>query len=340
LLFTKEGWVVRDYRLAIACGILLGSIAFWNGAALIAALSILFLIAVCSEHRLEYLIVAVIAVVMSELQASFFIKGSAISAKYYFGFLSDNPTIFGAASYLIKLMGILPIVLFAAFLAGKGVKRYLMGAFSMPLILAFTVSLTVDITVNHKYIMIAVMFLGILAADFLVQLFEKRDAWVKMGCVLLFFLLTGTGVYDFTTVLKKNQANTAVVLNLEDGLTKWIEDNSNSKDIFLTSNYALNRVVLGGAMLYQGWTYFAWSAGYDTQARDIQVKRMYEADTPEELRALVKMNHIRYIIVDKDNRISESYRLNEENIKNTFECVYKDGDGEDTTYVFDVKKEK
>lgn len=340
LFLEKVSWRVKDYKLAVFGGILLGSIAFWNGAALIAVLSILFLVAICSENRLEFLITAVIAYGMSWLQAKFFIHGTAISPQYYFGFIAENRTLFGAADYLLKLLGILPFVLFAAFLSGKGVKRYLILAFSMPLIIAFTLSLTIDVTVNHKYIMIAVMFLGILAAEYIAQLFEKRDIFVKIGCILIILTLTGTGVYDFITILQKNQSSTAIILDTKDGLTKWIEDNTDSRDIFLTSNYALNRVVLGGAMLYDGWSYFAWSAGYDTQSRDAQVKLMYEADSPNKLKELINKNHIRYIIVDKDNRTSQSYKLKEENIRNTYSIAYQDGEGESITTVYDTEKEK
>ena len=338
LLLTKDGWVVKDWRLAITSGILLGSIAFWNGAAFIAALTILFIVAIFAQHRLELLIMAVIATSLSILQAKFFIHGAAVSIQYYFGFISENKTLFGVADYQKKLMGILPIVLFAAFLMENRFKRYLMIAFSAPFVLAFTLSLTVDVTVNHKYIMIAIMFLGIFAADFLIELYQKYDIMVKIGCVLIIFSLIGTGVYDFTTIIRKNQSNTAIVLNLEDKLTKWIQNNSNSKDIFLSSNYALNRVVLGGAMLFQGWTYFAWSAGYDTEARDVQVKLMYEADTQVELKELIEKNNIRFIIIDNDNRLSEAYELNEENIRNTYACVYQDGEGDWTTLVYDTEQ--
>ncbi len=337
ILFAKEGWAVLDLRLAIAGGILLGSIAFWNGAALIAAITILFIVAIFAEHRLEYLIMAVIAVVMSVIQADFFIEGAAVTTQYYFGFISENTTFFGVANYLKKLLGVLPVVLFAAFLMEKSTKRYLMVAFCAPLLIAFTLSLTVDVTVNHKYIMIAVMFLGIFAADFLAQLYNRHDILVRMGCLFIILLLIGTGLYDFTTILRKNTSNSAIVLDLDDNLTQWIINNSNSKDIFLTSNYALNRVVFAGAMLYQGWTYYAWSAGYNTAARDVQVKLMYEADNPEKLKSLTEKNNIRFIIVDCDNRNSKDYVLNEENIRNTFTCVYQDGDDEWTTSVYDTE---
>jgi hypothetical protein len=150
-------------------------------------------------------------------------------------------------------------------------------------------------------------------------------------------MLTSTGIYDFITVMRKNTPDSAIVLDLEDPLTQWIDENSNSKDIFLTSNYAINQVVLGGAMLYQGWQYYAWSAGYDTLYRDEQVRKMYEAETPGELDTLVRENHIRFIIVDWDNRNSDAYRLNEENIRLTYQRVYKEGEGERELSIYDTQ---
>jgi hypothetical protein len=336
LFWDREGWVVKDIRLSVATGILLGVIAFWNGAVLIAALSILFFIAVFSKKRLEFLIMAIIAVSLSYIQANVFIQGEAVSPNFYFGFIASNPTIFGALAYLKKLTGLLSIVLFAAFILDRGIKKWIIISFMAPIILAFTLSLTVDVTVNHKYIMISVMLLGIIAADFLVLLFQKKDFWYKLSCILILIVLISTGVYDFTTILRKNRPSTAIVLELESNLTSWVIKHASSKDIFLTSNYAINQFVLGGAMLYQGWQYFAWSAGYDTAARDEQVKLMYEAGTPDILKQLSESNNIRFIVVDYDNRSSEAYELNETTIRNTYVCVYQEGEGEGMTSIYDT----
>lgn len=125
---------------------------------------------------------------------------------------------------------------------------------------------------------------------------------------------------------------------MEDPLTEFIRTNCDAKDIFLTDSYTINQVVLGGAMLYQGHQYYAWSAGYDTGFRDIMVARMYEAKTPRELHDLVMKNKIRYIIVDYGNRVSMDYDLNEENIRATYKCVYETGQGEWDISIFDTKK--
>ena len=52
---------------------------------------------------------------------------------------------------------------------------------------------------------------------------------------------------------------------------------------------------MGGAMLYYGWPYYAWSAGYDTYTREKEVKKMYQASTVEELKELIEEHNIRYL---------------------------------------------
>ena len=86
-------------------------------------------------------------------------------------------------------------------------------------------------------------------------------------------------------------------------------------------------------MLYFGWPYYAWSAGYDTNGREPSVYAMYTAETPEELRALVEQYGIRYIVVDTDVRLREEFVVNEQNIINTFGLVFNDGE----TWIFDTR---
>ncbi len=338
VFFTKDAWAPENMGRAIAAGVLLGSLGFFHGAAVIGCLSVLFVMAIMSKRRCEYIIVAAITLALTIGQTHFFIDGPAVKTELYFGFIAENKTIFGVASYLERLLGILPFVLLAAFCLEKGTVRFLILAFSAPLILAFTVSLTVDVTVNHKYIMMSCILLGIFAALLVTRLFEQKDVLLGLAGVVLVLCLTATGIYDFITVLKKNTPSSSVVLNLDDPLTRWVEEHSGSQDLFLTSNYAVNQIVLGGAMLYEGWQYFPWSAGYDTDYRSAQVRLMYEADTPGELDSLVKENHIRYIVIDQDNRNSQDYVINEENIKNTYECVYYEGEGDYQTSIYDTGK--
>lgn len=333
--FRVQGWYIKDLKLAISGGLLLGAITFWNGASTIAALLVLFGIAIVADRRLEFLVMAVITVTLSMLQSALFVHGSVVSPKILFGFIAENKTLFGTMDYLFRLLGILPFVLIVAFLLVKGTKKYILIAFSFPLFFAFTVSLTSDVTVNHKYIMISVMLISIFAGIVIEKLFSNGNVWYRLTCIVLVIFLTATGFYDYTMVLKKNQ--NCLQFSLHDPLTQWIKENATSQDIFLTNNYALNNIVLGGAMLFEGWQYFSWSAGYDTASRDVIVREMYEATDSATLDRLIKENNIRFIVVDNDARNSSSYIVNEEVIAKTYVAVYSYNENGSNTVIYDTK---
>ena len=338
IFLSKEGWEIRSIRYPVGLGILLGSLSFFHGSVVIGCLLVLFIVAILSGRRLEFLMTAMLTVLLARIQTGYFIDGPAVSPKFLFGFIAENKSFFGVMSYIDKLLGILPVLIIAAFLISGWVERYVIAAFLAPLVFAFTVSLTVDVTVNHKYIMMSCILLGIFAAQLITGMFDKKEAVWSIAAGLLIFAMTVTGVYDFATVLKKNSGDGKIVLNMQDPLTEFVRNNSDSKDIFLTDPYTINQLVFGGAMLYQGHQYYAWSAGYDTAYRDIMVKRMYEAGTPEELDMLVKENNIRFIVVEYANRVSDNYDLNEDNIRSTYECVYETGEGEWRLSVYDTAK--
>lgn len=338
IFFSGQGWKIGNVRYPVFLGILLGSLAFFHGSAVIGCLLVLFVIAILATRRLEFLITAVITVLLSTLQSSCFINGTAVKPEFLFGFIAQNKTLFGVLSYLDRLLGVLIPVIIIAFIFGDTVHRFLITAFAAPLIFAFTVSLTVDVTVNHKYVMMSCILLGIFSALLVTRMLESRKAAVGIAAAALIIMLSATGIYDFTTVIRKNSRIGPIVLNMDDPLTEFVINNSDSRDIFLTGAYSINQVVYGGAMLYQGHQYYAWSAGYDTYYRDIMVRRMFEAQTPEELDELVKENNISFIIIDSVSRESDDYILNEDNIRATYECVYEAGEGYSNVAVFDTSK--
>lgn len=339
-VFAKEGWLIKDYKTAVFCGVMLGLGAFFNGACVIACLLVLFVLAFVTDRRLEYLVTAVIAVVFSSLESAYFINGSVLSLRWEPGFLADVKNFFGTVHYLNLLLGILPIVIIAAFLIVNGYYKWILLAFLSPIIFAVTFQMTTDTAVNHKYIMIGCMLAGIFAAALVYKLYVRRGLCTKLAALLLIFFLTCTGVYDFSVLIKKNSPmnSGSLVYDINDPVTLWIEENADAEDIFLTDWYSLNNVVLGGAMLYYGWPYYAWSAGYDTEYREAQVKLMYEAENSEELLRLTDENNIRFIIVDNAARTNQNYSVREDVIAVTFECVYTQGSGERSFHIYDTQK--
>lgn len=332
----KDSWQLKDYKVMILLGMIAGGSAFFNGAVFIALIVMVFFLAALSKNRLDFVVFAGIAGVLSLVQSHVFIYGEAVSPEYYFGFLAEAKTLWGVLYFLIRLLGVLVVVLAAAFMHYRGINRYLIVVFLTPAILTFTVKMTNDINVNHKYLFISCMMLDVIAATYVADLVRKKD-YVRNVCVgILVLILTSTGLYDIHSLKMQNTEEKSVRIAVDDPISTWIRENTSSTDLFLTAPYALNSVTVAGAMLYQGYEYVCWSAGYDVNTRHMQVAAMYSATNQEQLKRLVEQNGITYIIVDRAVRSQEGYTVNEAVIAATYESAYTQGDGEDKFTIYDT----
>lgn len=125
LISGRDSWLPQNLTRAITIGLVLGLISFWNGAVVIATLPILCFMAIFSKNRFEYLIIAVITVILSVVESNFFIGSAAstVSPQLNIGFLAPKKNdLFAILSYYTELLGILPYILFIGLLVLP--KRY------------------------------------------------------------------------------------------------------------------------------------------------------------------------------------------------------------------------
>ena len=325
----KEAWLPKAAVTAALAGVVLGLVSFWNGAAVIGALVILAGMALFSRHKLDYAIMAAVAMVFSFLQTKIFIRGSSFALSFRWGFIAEDKSFLGVLWYILEVMGVtgLGCLILVFFL--KREKRLLLFAFVLPVIFAFTISLTPDVTVNHKYIMIAMAFLSILWGYALVVLFRRR--WTAVIGVVLAICLMATGFYDFVIVIRDNGRNRSMAIDLESSLTKWLADNTTEKDLILTPYYSMSEVTLSGCMMYMGWPYYPWSAGYDTNYRGQKAKEMYTTYDTENLRQLVEEEGIDYIIFENGLDL-DGEPGHEETIAEAYQLVYTSDNGMQRIY--------
>ena len=333
---SRAAWLPENAVFPVAMGLLLGMLGFFNGAVLISVLAVLFFMAMLSRERLSYLIAAVIAVVLVLLESRFFIPhgGAAVSPKLTFGFLAESAAFSDIVAYLVELLGVLPfvIVVFVP-LMPKGL-RWLTLCFAAPVFVAEMLQLTPDITVNHKYIMFGCALLDIAAAAAVVQMFRKKAALMRAAAVTLVILMTLTGFADLITQWSLD--TNAVSLDEDAPLKTFIEENTGAGAVFLTdTTYALGDILMAGRMLYCGWSYFAWSAGYDTYGRTQKTAEIYAAPDAETLLRLLREENIDYVFIDDTNRTSEDYVLNESLFAETLREVYADAAGKTFVYAVD-----
>ena len=329
--FTKEAWICRNVGTAILLGLFLGLTAFWNGAALIGGLLILAGLAVFSDGKLDYVICAGLAVLFSELQSKIFVSGSVMSPSFYWGFLADNKSISGVLWYLVEISGFFFVgMIVAAVFLKRGQRAVLMGCL-LPMAFAFLVSLTPDINVNHKYVMISYAFVTVFWGWIVRCVFlAGKNSWKKWAgraaAAVLCICLSATGIYDYVIILRDNDSAHRMTVNMESSLTDWLSANLKKNDLLLTPEYTMNEVTMSGAMLYCGWPYYAWSAGYDTSYRAGQAVLIYTTDDPELLKAAVKQEKITYILFEEDMEF-EQQECREDIIRETYPLVYTSEDG-------------
>lgn len=334
--FTKEAWICRNVDTAILLGLFLGLTAFWNGAALIGGLLILAGLAVFSDGKLDYVICAGLAVLFSELQSKIFVSGSVMSPSFYWGFLADNKSISGVLWYLVEISGFFFVgMIVAAVFLKRGQRVVLMGCL-LPMAFAFLVSLTPDINVNHKYVMISYAFVTVFWGWIVRCVFlAGKKSWKKWAgraaAAVLCICLSATGIYDYVIILRDNDSAHRMTVNMESSLTDWLSTNLKKNDLLLTPEYTMNEVTMSGAMLYCGWPYYAWSAGYNTGYRADQAVLMYTTDDPELLKAAVKQEKITYILFEEDMEF-EQQECREDIIRETYPLVYTSEDGRTRIY--------
>lgn len=333
-LFSAEAWKIRNPEGALAAGLALGLTAFWNGAAVIGGLLILLGFAVFSDGKLDYLVTAVTAVLFSVLQSKVFIRGSAVEADFYWGFISEDKSLAGVLWFLIQMSGIFfaGAVLLLPLLK-KRLHRVLTVSCLFPVVFAFCFSLTPDITVNHKYIMISYAFLAVLWAGLLAGLWKGKDGSRRSAAVirraasvLLAVCLTATGIYDFVVILRNNGPGHRVTVNMESTLTDWLAEHLDSEDLLLTPEYSMSETTMSGVMMYLGWPYYAWSAGYDTYGRAQKAVEIYTSEDPAAVDKLVKEEKITYILFEEGMEF-EGAVCREDTIRELYTMVYQSDDG-------------
>ena len=330
----KDNWWPENWQRAIILGLILGGIGFWNGAVVITALIILAVLSLFCRHRGEFLIIALLALILTLLQQRWFMGagGPAVKPSWYFGFLAEHKTLAGIAAFYLELLGLfVPLLFVAIFNTPRGYKALIL-AFITPLILASLISLTIDINANHKFIMLAVMFSNIFIASLIVRFFQSKDNALRVLAAIFTVLFTMTGWVDLLTLYNMNKNNYAISMN--DPVSDWVMKNSNPKDVFLTDWASLHAVQFAGRPIYFGWPYYAWSAGYDTYTREQKMHSIYSATNAEILWELVHAEGIRFIVIDDAVRTSQEYKVNEALIAQTLKLAFKDP--KDNTIIYRV----
>jgi len=234
-----------------------------------------------------------------------------VSIQLFWGFIAQDKSWAGILLYLFLVTGLaLPAGWVTAIDLGR-LARLMMAACGVLILFLFSVSLTVDITTNHKYLMIALLFVSVPIAGALAKLLAHRSVAAKVLAIGLVVVLTGTGLYEIRLIHNINRNK--LTLPLESPVVSWIMEQTPPQSIFLTAPYHYHAFFYSGRQAYYGHAYYAWSAGHDTAFRDALVKTLLastEDDWPEII-TILKDQKIDYLLVDDELRNHPDFRVNE-----------------------------
>jgi len=360
-MFCREAWLprqndpLRPYSLILIALLIVICMPFFHGAALIAALVLLFGMAIFSENRLAYLAAALCAVGSALLQAQYFSGASEVaSLTFQPGFVVVNPNLLNIAIYMGKVTGLASILILILLFTQENLYRsVLILIFWLPTLFAFLFSVSREITVNHKFIQISLILFTIFLASLLASLwkpFERakdnpasngdneqpaaepdsrrhsvRHIFTLIGtrtlAVILFLVLTATGISEW--VIFYNISQYPVEMNLNSSMVDWIEKNTEPRSVFLTAPFVMNTFFLSGRFVYYGYPYFAWTAGYDVKGREkIYAQLLTGCDgNLENFTNLCRQENITYILVDNDLRSVSDFTFDESFFMNNLELV-------------------
>lgn len=185
---SKYAWLwhsndkIHPYGSLVLAGILVILMPYFHGSALIAGLLILLCMAIFSQARLGYLIVAVVAIASSFIQTAL-LSGGAQNVVYMGlnpGFTLESVSASTISAFILNVSGFTLILgfVFAVILLvvdivkKRPIYRFLLFiSFLFPGIFAFIFQVSCEVLANHKYIQITLILVDIFVAGFLANLF-------------------------------------------------------------------------------------------------------------------------------------------------------------------------
>ena len=176
-----------------------------------------------------------------------------------------------------------------------------------------------DMPGNHKFFNLWLILSNGFTAYLLFRLF--RLGWGgRIATVILIFFLTVSGLIDAMPI--KNDGTITFQDVEKQPVAKWIVENTDKDDVFLTTIRIYNPVSFTGRRAMIGWPYFAWSSGYSKPNRGKLVEKIYGATSKEELCTLLRENQIDYVMVEKQPEKDPMFRINQRFFDSNFKPVF------------------
>lgn len=318
-----------QYVPYVFAGLLLGLLPMWNGPVYLTAAVILAPFLLLFPLRKELIITGITAAILGLPQVIYLTSGlrPAGYSIFRWGFVIDNAGFFDVLYYTFFTFGFKWVLIALALYFASGMQRKFLAAVFMVFPLTYCFRFSEEVLANHKFLNVWLIIANVFVAFALVKLWNLKSGSstipTRFAAIILGLLITIGGAIDLVPVWNSYFIKMKYV---DDPLVEWARANTAPRSVFLSQKYINHQLLLAGRRLFYGDPYYAWSAGYDTPAREALAKRMFETRDANELLALVKENKIDYIAIDDMIRNAPGFvtKVNEDIVAKYFPLVFDD----------------
>jgi hypothetical protein len=215
------------------------------------------------------------------------------------GYLSKKPfaweTFF---EFWLHNLGIHLFLLPVGFIVAPKNIRFLF----IPLVILFILPnlyrFSTDMINNHKFFNFFTIIAGMYTANLLVKLFSLRIMFITLITIIMFILSIFSGILDFIVI-----HNDYYLVLLDIPANKdaaYFATYTPPDAVVLNSFWLYHPASLAGRKIYNGYSFFTWSAGYPTYQRESLVKQIFQSEDVNYICAVLGQEHISFVELNRN----------------------------------------
>jgi hypothetical protein len=313
-----------DLGPMIFCGLLIGSMPYWNSPVFVAGSLVIGGLFVLFPKRPHLLLMIATVVLIGLPQILLLRSGNVAPSEFSFfnwGYIVSEPTVAKLIEYLLWTFGFKWLLIVLSFFLVPTGHRKLLLALSVPFVVVFSFQLSMDVFNNHKLLNAWAVFTSVYVA-YALWTIGRENISRRILAITLAIAMTLGAVIDLAPI---HNDGIVRIPHRNDRLSVWITENTAPGDIFLSDRYLSHQILFSGRKIFLGNTLYAWTAGYELAEKEKTHVKMFTTGDINELRRLLAENNITHIAIDDGLRTNNAFKgLNEVLIRNNFPIVFDD----------------
>src|SRR4030042_5180244 len=322
-----------SYTKSLILGILLGLTPFLHFSVFVmSGVSLMLFFIIYPKIRLKIFTAGFLALLLAIPQYLYMGRSEVETSFIHPGYLIENLTTFNFLKYWFMNLGLTILLAPIGFMLAKKEQRNIIFPFLSFFIIGNIFQFTPDMPTNHKFFNLFLIGINFFTAFFLVKICIKNILG-KVLVIIILPLLILSGVIDFFPIVNDRYMTIQDIPNNK--VAKYIAENTPKDSVFLNSSYLYNPASLAGRKIFMGWPYFAWSAGYDTNKRQEEIKKLFNPYSQEAVCEDLNSKKIGFIEIQNPTNL-ENITINHSFFEKNFVLVFEIPT--QNTKIYDVEK--